>query len=950
MKVLIAGLILVAAALAAIAALPRLAENRILHALAEAGVTDARLTVESVGWREASITDVRIGDGLSIAAITARYGLGDVMDGRIRELAVDALLLRGEASGAGVSFPALDPLLGNGGGGGRIPLDTIILRNSHVELTTPLGDVAAALEGTVHIAPEGDLNGLLEIHVDAANGQLSGRLTFAASPAQAYDAQLEITETVLGAAPPLAGEVAAVLRDGRLAVDGALYTPDGALALTAALAIADIGQRDSPFDLDAELWVTEPPPFEGATMGQGRMAVSLTGSLPASTDIAGLALSGALELDLDEVTVPGIGDGLSLSGAMKVETIDGVVSLATDNGLRFTARRLASSGGALALDLETLRAQLRPRADGVAIDGAASGRLSYQGMGMIAADFAGRLDLDGHGVPQAFDLRRMTASASDLNLGGMIFTLDDLRLSLAGTPDEFSGDARATLRTERFAGTGITLTQPRLSMKAAFAYGGDGFSLTFGEGASLDAASLAVPGLGSVAFHVETAGESVIAITMEAPAATIELPLLRLTGVLGDGAVAADLAGRLDLDADGAPLRFDLRRLTASASDLNLGGVAFAVDGLRLSLAGTPAAFTGDAQATLSMESFAAAGVSLIRPRLSLESTIAYDGGEISLALGEGASLDAESLILAGLEPLAFHGETSGESTIHIARDGRIRHDLRLALPIMEIMSASVDFGSLHLTGVLDDGYSASAEIVGGALGLGGHDLTLDGIDAILELDQGEIHGGFTARALRHPEITPLAVVGSFDLAGDSLEFTSLLTSGALAVTVEGRHRLDAAAGGASFAVGRLAFEPWHLVRGYDGDQVRWAVDETVVDDQLEHISPLRDSHECGISNSGCREHRGASWWSRIENPLKLEGRKMVIRVGRTIPPEQNGRAHRYRIVLMERLGDGHRRAVLDFNRYRIGSRIHEPVVDDELGGIGPNRDEIAVTYQLWSF
>ena len=53
MKVLVAGLILIAAALAAIATLPRLAENRILHALAEAGVTDARLTVESVGWREA---------------------------------------------------------------------------------------------------------------------------------------------------------------------------------------------------------------------------------------------------------------------------------------------------------------------------------------------------------------------------------------------------------------------------------------------------------------------------------------------------------------------------------------------------------------------------------------------------------------------------------------------------------------------------------------------------------------------------------------------------------------------------------------------------------------------------------------------------------------------------------------------------------------------------------
>ena len=72
MKTLVAGLLLIAAAAVAAtiiigAVLPRLVENQILAALAEAGVTDAELTVEAVGWRQASITDVRIGDGLTIA-------------------------------------------------------------------------------------------------------------------------------------------------------------------------------------------------------------------------------------------------------------------------------------------------------------------------------------------------------------------------------------------------------------------------------------------------------------------------------------------------------------------------------------------------------------------------------------------------------------------------------------------------------------------------------------------------------------------------------------------------------------------------------------------------------------------------------------------------------------------------------------------------------------------
>ena len=668
MKTLIAAFALIATAiLAAYIALPHLAENRIRAALAKAGFGDAELTVETIGWRQASIIDVRIGDGLTIAGVTARYAPGEIIDGRLGELIVTRLTLRGVVRGDGVAFPSLDPFFAGGDGAGVIPFDSIVLRDCRVELATPVGDVTASVEGILHVGEDHDLRGLFDIAITAAPVALTGRLTITASRAEGYDAQLEITEAVFGAGPPMAGEIATTLKGDRLAVDGALYTPDGSLALTAGVTIADIAGRNSKFDLDAELWVTDPPLSNRVSLSQGRLALTLSGVIPDSTDPAGLALSGGLEMDLDEVTLPGVGDGLSLSGAITVETAGGIVTVIAEPGLRLDARRLEWPGAAdsLTLDLETLRAELRPIADGVAIDGAAMGRLT---------------------------------------LGG-------------------------------------------------------------------------------------------------------------------NGAVTAEFAGRIDLDPDGVLRRFDLRRLTASASAVKLGGFTFNVDRLKLSLAGTPGHMEGHGQVTLWSESLAAAGLVLTRPRLILETTLTYGGDGLSLILGEGASLDAASLMVAGSSPLAFHVETAGESVVSFARDGRIRHDLRLALSPMKIetpsLAATIALPALRLVGVLGEGYDGVIEITNGALGLPDQDLVLDGIDAVLELDRGGLHGAFTGRALRHPAIAPLAVSGSFDVVEDAIDFSGRLTDGgALAVKVAGRHALATGMGGASVEMARLALDPAGLQPG----------------------------------------------------------------------------------------------------------------------------------------
>lgn len=579
MKILIAALAVIVAALlaAAYVALPQYVETRLRAA------SGAELTVERVGWGETSIIDIRRGDGLTIATITARYDLSELSDGFVRELSIDGMVLRGTVTSDGVSFQALEPLLAGGGTDAWVlPLDVIALRNSRVELAAPTGEITISVEGLIDVIEQRDLAGLLDITILAAPIALNGRLTLAASQGTGYDAQLEITEAILGSMPPLAGEMAALLKHDQLSVDGALYTPDGALALTASVTIVDIAEAGSRFDLDAELWITDPASLDQASLGQGRMALNLSGLIPTSTDITKLALSGVLDLALDEVTLAGVGDGLSLAGVMTVGTSGGIVTVASEN-ISFDARHLdlAKPTDNLAVDLKTLQIQLWPGPAGVVIDGAVSGSMDLGDDSVIAVDLAGNLDLDPHGVPRRFDLRYLTASARHIDFGGSRFSVDDLALSLAGTPEVFTGTAQVALSSDSFTAAGLSLTQPELTLETALAYGSEGLSLALVTGSSLDAAGLLIAGLEPLALHVKTIGESVFAIAKDGPisydlrlalpattiatltqTAVVTLPALRLKGVDGNGVMeiaggALELPGQ-DIALDGIDALLDL--------------------------------------------------------------------------------------------------------------------------------------------------------------------------------------------------------------------------------------------------------------------------------------------------------------------------------------------------------------------------------------------------------
>ena len=148
-KLAITGLALAALAAAGVLALPSLVEIRALAILGRAGVDDAALVVESVGWRETVVSGVRIADALSIDRVVIRYAPHEAIMGRLREITASGLVLRAAVGPDGLSLGALDRLLAGDGAAApvdriELPVDRIELRGARLELATPAGAAPVA--------------------------------------------------------------------------------------------------------------------------------------------------------------------------------------------------------------------------------------------------------------------------------------------------------------------------------------------------------------------------------------------------------------------------------------------------------------------------------------------------------------------------------------------------------------------------------------------------------------------------------------------------------------------------------------------------------------------------------------------------------------------------------------------------------------------------------------
>jgi hypothetical protein len=215
-----AVLLLLAAAIAQRRAIARSLIDAQLHAL---GLQEVRQVVERFGFAEFGVRDLRIGSegDLVVERIDARYSLSSLMAGRLEELSVRGVRLRGTLDESGVSFGALDPLLENGGGGGgsrapvaALPAANIAIEDVEVRLETPRGPLTTSFEARVRDVGGGgieargaltahhpDASGAARIEVRGTPDAFEGDATFelTAGGAIASGAELEPTALTLAA-------------------------------------------------------------------------------------------------------------------------------------------------------------------------------------------------------------------------------------------------------------------------------------------------------------------------------------------------------------------------------------------------------------------------------------------------------------------------------------------------------------------------------------------------------------------------------------------------------------------------------------------------------------------------------------------------------------------------------------------------------------------------------
>jgi hypothetical protein len=192
------------------------------------GLQEVGQVVERFGLAEFGIRDLRIGSegDLVVERIDARYSLSSLMAGRLEELSVRGVRLRGSVDESGLSFGALDPLLENGGPGesraplAALPAANIAIEDALAQIETPQGPLATSFDARVS-------------DVGAGVIEAWGALT-AQHPHAAGAAQIEIR----GTPEAFEGNASFELSAGGAIAPGAELEPT-ALNLTAGFAYAD---------------------------------------------------------------------------------------------------------------------------------------------------------------------------------------------------------------------------------------------------------------------------------------------------------------------------------------------------------------------------------------------------------------------------------------------------------------------------------------------------------------------------------------------------------------------------------------------------------------------------------------------------------------------------------------------------------------------------------------
>jgi hypothetical protein len=159
-----------------------IAERLLLGEIHRAGIEEASLAVEAVGFAGLSLVDLRLGTppALAVARIEARYSPGNLWSGMLDELLVSGLRLRAALDDDGVSLGALDALLGAGSQGARgLPAGKIVIEDGRADLEATGGTTSLPFRGRIDDVGGGKLEGEGSFEVEHPLAIASGRAAIA---------------------------------------------------------------------------------------------------------------------------------------------------------------------------------------------------------------------------------------------------------------------------------------------------------------------------------------------------------------------------------------------------------------------------------------------------------------------------------------------------------------------------------------------------------------------------------------------------------------------------------------------------------------------------------------------------------------------------------------------------------------------------------------------------
>ena len=373
------------------------------------GFAPASLTVERIGFSGAVLRGIRLGPGGAIRAQSAHltYRIGELRDGWFDAVVIEGLEASISADEHGIVLngaatedppastdPSAVPL---------VPVRHLILKDAVIVAETPVGATRTALSGEVSSARDGALT--LDLTFDGAGdqgviggtlmasravgGMITGRIGLARGEIElaqgslagltgdvVYEGTLDRVDLLradlsyarLDVAPtPLdAGRVTFELTEERLAGHADLNWPGGHAvlrvsgdprALPLALSFDAKGNVEAPF-------LAEYLPFEAA----GALGFDIAGAVADVSRLTELpdvppdqwlglgTLDGNLDLDLKDVTLPGIGAADALQGLIRVISLGDAVLLEVPSGL--TVDRLTLDRARLAALPDELRHML----------------------------------------------------------------------------------------------------------------------------------------------------------------------------------------------------------------------------------------------------------------------------------------------------------------------------------------------------------------------------------------------------------------------------------------------------------------------------------------------------------------------------------------------------------------------------------------------------------------